>query len=298
MVEELAGLGFAYIELSHGIRMTLVPGILQAVEEGLVKISSTHNFCPLPSGVQHAAPNFYQPSAPNKGELRLWHTYTEKTLAFTRQVRANHVVLHSGGAFFFLGKPTARLDALEAALTSGEDGAFTALRENEAYRKALGRVVRKVKRKFLKAGPRVVGVIQAVLDTAREHDLFLCIENREGVLEFPPDDEILAFVEALAADSAPVRYWHDAGHAQIKHLMGALEHDAHLEMLGPLLAGFHLHDVNSAGRDHMPIGTGTIDWKMIRRHIRPEHRLVLELSPKLKPGQVEDSRKFMEDLLG
>ena len=51
MLAEMAGLGFKHVELSHGIRIPLVPGILRAVEEGVVKISSTHNFCPLPTGV-------------------------------------------------------------------------------------------------------------------------------------------------------------------------------------------------------------------------------------------------------
>ena len=32
MVEEMVSLGFKRIELSHGIRLSLVPGILQAVE--------------------------------------------------------------------------------------------------------------------------------------------------------------------------------------------------------------------------------------------------------------------------
>ena len=31
MAQEMAGLGFGHIELSHGIRITLVPGILRAV---------------------------------------------------------------------------------------------------------------------------------------------------------------------------------------------------------------------------------------------------------------------------
>eukprot|EP01035_Chromulina_nebulosa_P037749 gene37748-50959_t len=46
----MAALGYEYVELSHGIRITLVPGILRGVEEGIVKVSSTHNFCPLPTG--------------------------------------------------------------------------------------------------------------------------------------------------------------------------------------------------------------------------------------------------------
>ena len=42
----MVGLGVENIELSHGVRITLVPGVLRAMEEGIVKISSTHNFGP------------------------------------------------------------------------------------------------------------------------------------------------------------------------------------------------------------------------------------------------------------
>ena len=61
MLQEMAGLGFEWVELSHGIKIVLVPGILKAVAEGVVKIASVHNFCPLPTGVTHAAPNHYMP---------------------------------------------------------------------------------------------------------------------------------------------------------------------------------------------------------------------------------------------
>ena len=50
MLEEIRDLGFEYAELSHGIRLSLVPGIMDAVEAGVIKISTLHNFCPLPIG--------------------------------------------------------------------------------------------------------------------------------------------------------------------------------------------------------------------------------------------------------
>ena len=51
MLREIRDLGFDYSELSHGIRVSLMPGILEAVGAGEIKISSLHNFCPLPMGV-------------------------------------------------------------------------------------------------------------------------------------------------------------------------------------------------------------------------------------------------------
>ena len=60
MLREIRELGFEYAELSHGIRLSLVPGILDAVGAGEIKISTLHNFCPLPVGVNTPAPNLYE----------------------------------------------------------------------------------------------------------------------------------------------------------------------------------------------------------------------------------------------
>ena len=47
MLEATAALGYEYVEISHSTPISAVGGILKAVEDGVVKVSSTHNFCPL-----------------------------------------------------------------------------------------------------------------------------------------------------------------------------------------------------------------------------------------------------------
>ena len=92
-------------------------------------------------------------------------------------------------------------------------------------------------------------------------------------------------------------YWHDAGHAQIKQEMGLLNHREHLEKNAPNAIGFHLHDVSADGRDHQAIGSGQIDFEMISSFWRPEHTLVIELSPRLKPEEVRASKQRVDDLV-
>ena len=41
---EIRDLGFEYAELSHGIRLSLVPGIIDAHKAGVIKISTLHDF--------------------------------------------------------------------------------------------------------------------------------------------------------------------------------------------------------------------------------------------------------------
>src|SRR5512136_1913021 len=96
MLREIRDLGFQYAELSHGIRISLLPGILEALEAGEIRISSLHNFCPLPMGVTYAAPNLYQFSAERPRERELALRYTLKTIELAARIKAPVVVLHSG----------------------------------------------------------------------------------------------------------------------------------------------------------------------------------------------------------
>src|SRR3974377_1133552 len=82
MLREIRELGFEYAELSHGIRISLVPGILEAVVAGEMRISSLPNFRPLPIGVNNAAPNLYQFSAERERERELAVRFSVKTLEF------------------------------------------------------------------------------------------------------------------------------------------------------------------------------------------------------------------------
>src|ERR1044071_7018421 len=96
MLREIRDLGFEYAELSHGTRISLLPGILEAVTAGEIKISSLHNFCPLPMGVNHSAPNLYQFSSERPRERELAERYTMKTIELAARVKAPVVVLHAG----------------------------------------------------------------------------------------------------------------------------------------------------------------------------------------------------------
>src|SRR5262249_16224283 len=94
MLREIRDLGFEFAELSNGTRISLLPGILEGVDAGEIKISSLHNFCPLPMGVNNSAPNLYQFSAERPRERELAHRYTLKTIEMAERLKASVVVLH------------------------------------------------------------------------------------------------------------------------------------------------------------------------------------------------------------
>lgn len=292
MIDEVLGLGFKRIELSHGIRMSLVPGILKAVEEGIIEVSSVHNFCPLPNMVQHAAPNLYQPSSSDGRERDLWHRYSLQTLDFAVKVGAPRVVMHSGSVHFFFFSPGAGLKRWieKSGLEAAE------LREHKAFRKRCDRVMKRIGRSAPPWLGRVQESYKKLMPEVRDRGLALGIENREGLEELPLDADFEAFLDSFGQGS-PLGYWHDCGHAQLKHQFGLIDHAAHLEKLAPRLLGFHLHDVSEAGRDHQVPGTGVIDFKMIAGFVRPEHSLILELSPSLSAEQVLQSKDYILNCL-
>src|SRR5437588_9013688 len=96
MLREIVDLGFERIELGHGIRISLMPGIQKMYESGKVKFSSLHNFCPLPVEVLHASPDCYQLSSPYLKERERAVKQTFQTIDFAERLGAPFVVMHLG----------------------------------------------------------------------------------------------------------------------------------------------------------------------------------------------------------
>lgn len=97
MLREIKGeLGFDSIELGHGIRISLMPGIQKMLDAGEVRFCSLHNFCPLPVEVMGASPDCYQFSAAHPKERERAVKQTFQTIDFAERLGAPFVVMHLG----------------------------------------------------------------------------------------------------------------------------------------------------------------------------------------------------------
>ena len=283
-------MGFSHIELSHGIRITLVPGILRAFEEGVIKVSSTHNFCPLPTGVVHAAPNLFEPSSQDKREIEQWVRHTKRSIDFAGQVKSPILVCHLGSVRFFWMNPARKVRAFEQKHPDAK------IPEDPEYQALLTKSMAKMRKRMGPYWAQVHESLSQVYAHAALKGVRLGFENREKFEELPIDEDYDSFLAGLPP-TAPVGYWHDTGHADIKESMGLLDHRKHLEKLAPRLIGFHLHDVSAQGQDHQAIGSGHIDFKMVSSFWRPEHTLVLEFSPRIPAADVLASKQRIEALV-
>ena len=277
MLHEIRDLGFEYAELSHGIRISLLPGIFAAVDAGEMKISSVHNFCPLPMGVDRPAPNIYKFSADDRRERESALKHTLKTLDTAVRVGAKLVVLHTGAVD--MKDYTDRLIDMVGEKQRG----------TPKYDKLCAEAREKREAKKARAYENALESIRAIVDEAKPRNLKLGIENREALEEIPFESDYQWFLNELRDPT--VVYWHDTGHAQIKENLGFISHRQFLEERSDRLYGFHVHDVEFPGRDHRPPGGGCIDWAALKPLVKPEHLKVLELSPSLSP---EDARRGAE----
>jgi sugar phosphate isomerase/epimerase len=290
MLREIADLGFEYVELSHGVRIVLVPGILKAVGEGMIKVSSTHNFCPLPTGITQAAPNIFEPSAADPREQDQWLRHTRRTIDLAAQLQARAVVCHLGSVVFFWFNPARKLQA-RLDRNPPEDVAT-----DKDYQALLTRSVAKLRARMGPYWERTLKNVNKILEYAGKNGMRLGFENREKFEELPVDADFPEFLAGLPA-GAPAGYWHDSGHAEIKRAMGLVDPFAQLEKNAARLVGFHLHDVNDEGKDHQPVGSGHVDFKRISSFWRPEHLLVLELGPRTAIADVLESKARIQALM-
>jgi sugar phosphate isomerase/epimerase len=284
MLREIKDLGFQYAELSHGTRISLLPGILEAVDAGEIKISSLHNFCPLPIGVNSSAPNLYQFSSERPRERELAERYTMKTLDLAGRVKSPVVVLHCGSIDI---KPYT--DKLLEMVEKGE-------KESPKYKKLCQELDQKREARKEPFFERVKETLKKLVPEAESRGVKLGIENREALEELPIEtDYHFLFREQ---PSPNLVYWHDTGHAQIKQNLGFIHHAMHLESLSGNLTGFHIHDVQFPGRDHCAPGSGTVDFAALKPFVKPEHIKVFEFSPNLTLEQVKSGVEHIKAIWG
>jgi sugar phosphate isomerase/epimerase len=277
MLVEIRELGFEYAELSHGTRISLLPGILEGVDDGEIKISSLHNFCPLPMGVNISAPNLYQFSAERPRERELAERYTLKTIELAARVKAQAVVLHLGSI-----EMKNYTDKLVELAAHGEKG-------TPRYEKLCQEVDQKREAKKEPFLERTKALLKKLLPEAESRGLRLGVENRQGLEELPLESDFKLLFRELASPS--LVYWHDTGHAQIKENLGFLPHLMQLESQRERLFGWHVHDVQFPSRDHCAPGSGIIDFAGLKPLVRPEQIKVFEFS---RTVTVEELRRGVE----
>ncbi|MEP7014442.1 MAG: TIM barrel protein [Verrucomicrobiota bacterium] len=276
MLREIKGeLGFERVELGHGIRISLMPGVQKIYEAGEIKFSSLHNFCPLPVGVMGASPDCYQFSSiyPNERERAVKQTF--QTIDFAERLGAPFVVMH-------LGKVSMRpiTDPLIAMAKNGE------LLSRKYVRKKL-KAVEKRESAAPRHLERVKECMKRIVEYASGKKVKLGVEGRRGYEEIPSERELPALLDEL--NSTQVGYWHDFGHIQIKENLTFLNHEEWLKTIGPRALGAHVQDCIWPAQDHQPPFAGDVDLAKLVPLLPRDCAFVWEMSPRKTVEAIKSS---------
>jgi sugar phosphate isomerase/epimerase len=277
-------LGFDLIELGHGIRMSLMPGIQKMFEAGKVRFSSLHNFCPLPVEVMAASPDCYKFSAaqPNERERAVKQTF--QTIDFAERLGAPFVVLHLGDVN--MRPVTDRLIGL------AESGKYLSRR----YVRLKVRAVQKreaIANIYLE---RVKDCLRRIVDHAVSKNIKVGLECRRGFEEIPTERELPALLDEIGSPN--VGYWHDFGHAQIKENLAFLDHAEWLRAIGPRTFGCHVQDCIWPAQDHQPPFTGVVDLEKLVPLLPANCLFVWEMHPRRPAAQIRRSIQIWKERFG
>jgi sugar phosphate isomerase/epimerase len=276
MLREIRQLGFPVVELGHGIRFSLWPGIMKAWEEDLIGIQTLHNFCPVPTSVFRPNPNCYEFSDARPVMRAAAVKASEDTIRNAAKFGARAVIFHLGSA-----GPYGVTDKLERICLNG---GFL----NRRYTDIKVRAVRNRQESFKVVWPRIKTCLEPLVALAGELNIRLGFESRQLFEEFPHEEE---FPQVLASFPAEVvGYWHDFGHCQCKEFLGWHDHAETLKLRAPYMFGAHIHDCRRPQEDHLPLGHGEIAFTSLLP-LMPENAIgVLELAPGTPEEQVIASR--------
>ena len=276
MIEEILDLGFETIEISHGLKVSLLPGIIKAFEEKIIKVAGVHNFCPSPVEVLIDAPDCYEFTSHRERERKRAIDLTLATIRTAEQFNAKYVVMHLGSI------PMKRISPKLEKLAANDEI------ESKSFVKLKTKLIKKRQKISPLYVERANSALAEILAEASKNNVVLGIESRSAYEDLPNEDEMITLME-LYKDSPVVGYWHDFGHVHRKHNLGLLDHGEWLSKMKPYIKGCHLHDVRWPHRDHHVPFNGQINYPELFQHIPDDIPIVWELSHRRTKEEILDS---------
>lgn len=241
MLEEILGLGFTHVELGYNLHDYHLPGVRRLVASGAVRITSLHNYCPVPPNISVGHPELYTLADPKEKIRQSAVTHTAATLRLAAELGASVVVMHCGNVR--MRSYTPRLRAL-----CGKRQRYT----DKYERLKLKAILVREKRVSPQLDYLLAGLDQLV-PLAASLKLRLGLENLPSWEAIPSETEIAGILRRFGTDH--LCYWHDTGHGQLREDLGFSNHLETVRRHLPLIGGMHVHDVRPPLEDHhMPPG--------------------------------------------
>lgn len=282
-LREIADMGFDYAELSHGLTIHHIEGMLRFVESGGINITSLHNFCPQPIEVITDSPDCYQLTSSRPEVRNRAIKASLQTIEFAQKFGADRIVIHGGSVSSMAGFGRELIDLVM------QDKFLS----KEYVEKKLDGVQRREAASH-DAIERLKESLKPIIDAAGAAGIRLGIENRDAYEQVPSEREFHDVLDELG----PVcGYWHDFGHAQRKENLSLINHAEWLSSIGSQAVGCHVHDCVWPVEDHQVPFAGSIDFPRLIPMLPADIPFVIELHPKRSADDVATSVAKWREML-
>ncbi len=282
LLSEIRGAGFTSIELGFSLSKKIVEGILEIKDAAGISISSLHNMCPLPPEIEprKASPDYYALSSLDEGTRRMAVESARNTIDHANMLGAKAVVLHIGRV------PVTDKTRLLAG-TAGFPERFYLLRKEMIAERG------EESPPYLE---NAIKSISEIIPYSKSRGVSLGIENRYYYSEIPIPCELETIFKIFNKDD--IFYWHDTGHAEVAERLGLSSHKDVLKTFSNYLLGIHLHDIINILDDHLPPGTGSLDFSMIKPSLKKDTIKVIEAHQPATADDIRKSAAYLSKLFG
>ncbi len=264
---QVKDLGFDAVELSYKVTEKQLKEAESLLEDLELKVSSIHNFCPIPNdgpSPRHLS-NYYRLSSIDEQERQLAVKWTNIAVDTAEHLGAGVVVIHAG-TLDFEDERSPRLFDLysagrkESAIYQEEKDRILGLREEK-------------KRPYMAA---LEQSLTEVIGYSERKNVKIGLETRYYPIEIPNFEEIGYFLDLFGQEA--MGYWHDVGHAEMNDRLGIRSHIDFLEAYKSRIIGVHLHGIKGR-RDHLAPFDGDMDLGKFLPYFGPDVLRVVESKP-------------------
>jgi sugar phosphate isomerase/epimerase len=277
-------LGFDLIELDHGVRSSLVPGIQKVFDDGEIRFSSLHDFCTLPSQTPVVSPDSYRFSATSAEDRERAVTQAFQMIDLAAQLNATFVVLRLGNVN--MPPITNRLIAMAKA------GDYLS-REYVRMKISAVQEREKIAPECLQ---HVKNCLLRVIDYAAPKNIRIGLKARRDYEQIPTERELSELLEEM--NSPHLGYWHDFGHCQVKENLGFIDHAEWLHAIGARTFGCHVQDCIWPAREGQLPFTGGVDFEKLVPLLPTNCLFVWQMSPNRTADAILQSIQIWKERFG
>ncbi len=274
MLPAIKDTGITALEVGYNFSAAQLRELRSLIPESGMQVVSVHNFCPAPDKVPgRFFTDYYRISSLDAHERAKAVEYTKRSIDTARAFSAAAVVLHAG---------TVELSAdyMKTLMKLYAQGNYS----SEEFIRVRAQLREERARKKPAHLDATLKSLEEILSYARDCRVAIGLETRYYPQEIPDFEEI-GYLLRLFSDKG-LRYWHDAGHAEVNARLGFSSHQEYFTRYGSSLIGIHLHDVVGL-QDHLAPFTGTLDYRMIHPYLTPELITVIEAHPPASVAQIK-----------